>query len=126
MSMNTEHSRPFVVCTSGEPLLQLDKPLIDALHEVGFEITIETNGTQPAPPGIDWICVSLKAGAEFVLSAADELKVILPQQGADPLGSENLDFQHFFLRPMEADADDGEHHFAPIPIPNRRDHDGPL
>jgi 7-carboxy-7-deazaguanine synthase (Cx14CxxC type) len=93
--------RPFVVCTGGEPLLQLDAPLIDALHERGFEIAIETNGTLPAPDGIDWICVSPKASTELVQRAGDELKLIYPQAGAEPEQFEDLDFDHFFVQPMD-------------------------
>jgi 7-carboxy-7-deazaguanine synthase len=102
--MHAERIRPLVVCTGGEPLLQLDAPLIDALHAAGFEIAIETNGTQPAPPAIDWICVSPKAGAPLVLRAGDELKLIFPQAGADPVSFEDLDFRHFFLQPMDGPA----------------------
>jgi len=94
-------SKPFVVCTGGEPLLQLDKPLVDALHRVGFEIAIETNGTQTASPDIDWICVSPKAMAELKLRSGDELKLVFPQVGAPPEMYEQLDFQHFFLQPMD-------------------------
>jgi 7-carboxy-7-deazaguanine synthase len=100
-TMNTEYPRPFVVCTGGEPLLQLGEPLVDALHALGFEIAIETNGTQPAPRGIDWICVSPKAAANLVLRAGDELKLIFPQRGADPSSFEDLDFRYFFLQPMD-------------------------
>ena len=91
----------FVVCTGGEPLLQLDAPLIAALHEQGFEIAIETNGTRLPPPGIDWICVSPKAGTELVLRRGDELKLIFPQAGAEPERYLDLDFRHFFLQPMD-------------------------
>jgi len=93
--------RPFVVCTGGEPLLQLDRPLVDALHAAAFEVAIETNGTRPAPPGIDWICVSPKAGAPLVLRAGDELKLVVPQAGAEPERFEALEFRHFFLQPMD-------------------------
>ncbi len=93
--------RPFVVCTGGEPLLQLDAPLVAALHEAGFEVAIETNGTRLPPPGIDWICVSPKAGAELVLTAGDELKLVFPQPGAEPERFEHLAFRHFFLQPMD-------------------------
>lgn len=92
---------PYVVCTGGEPLLQLDVCLIDALHARGFEVGIETNGTQPAPPDIDWICVSPKAGAELALKEGDELKLVFPQEGAEPPRFEHLDFTHFFLQPMD-------------------------
>ncbi len=94
--------RPYVVCTGGEPLLQLDTPLIDALHARGFEIAVETNGTQPAPPGLDWICVSPKADAELVLTKGHELKLVYPQPLAMPERFEQLDFQHFFLQPMDS------------------------
>ena len=93
--------KPFVVCTGGEPLLQMDEDLIRALHQVGFEIAIETNGTIPTPAGIDWITVSPKAGAELLLRCGDELKLIYPQAGAEPDRFEQLDFRHFFLQPMD-------------------------
>jgi 7-carboxy-7-deazaguanine synthase (Cx14CxxC type) len=98
------YSKPFVVCTGGEPLLQLDQPLIDALHRAGFEIAVETNGTQAASPDIDWICVSPKAGAELKLRSGNELKLIFPQEGAEPELYEELDFQYFFLQPMDGTA----------------------
>ena len=94
--------KPYVVCTGGEPLLQLDAPLIDALHAQGFEIAIETNGTIAAPPGIDWICVSPKADAEFVQRSGHELKLVYPQAGGDPAQYEALAFEHFFLQPMDS------------------------
>jgi 7-carboxy-7-deazaguanine synthase len=93
--------RRFVVCTGGEPLLQLDVPLLDALHEEGFEVAVETNGTQPAYAAIDWLCVSPKAGAPLVQDTGDELKLVFPQAGADPVDFEGLDFKHFFLQPMD-------------------------
>jgi 7-carboxy-7-deazaguanine synthase len=93
--------RPFVVCTGGEPLLQLDREAIDALHARGFEIAIETNGTQVAPQGIDWITVSPKAGAPFVLQKGSEIKLVFPQEGAEPRRFEHCDFAHFFLQPMD-------------------------
>lgn len=93
--------KPLVVCTGGEPLLQLDQPLVDALHAAGFEIAVETNGTQPAPKGLDWICVSPKAGAELVLTRGTELKLVFPQPGAMPERFADLDFQHFFVQPMD-------------------------
>ena len=92
---------PFVVCTGGEPLLQLDAELVSALHRRGFEIAVETNGTRPPPPGLDWICVSPKAGAELVVCAGDELKLVYPQTGAEPERFEPLAFRHFFLQPMD-------------------------
>jgi 7-carboxy-7-deazaguanine synthase (Cx14CxxC type) len=91
----------FVVCTGGEPLLQLDPPLIAALHERGFEIAIETNGTIAPPAGIDWVCVSPKAGAPFVVTSGDELKVVVPQPGLDPLDFAALDFRRFSVQPMD-------------------------
>jgi 7-carboxy-7-deazaguanine synthase len=92
---------PYAVCTGGEPLLQLDAPLIDALHARGFEIAIETNGTLAAPPGIDWICVSPKANAEFVQRRGHELKLVFPQIGAAPHLYADLPFANFFLQPMD-------------------------
>ena len=91
----------FVVCTGGEPMLQLDADLVDALHARGFRIAIETNGTLPVPDGIDWICVSPKAGAALVVERGDELKLVFPQAGAEPEGFEHLAFTHFFLQPMD-------------------------
>jgi 7-carboxy-7-deazaguanine synthase len=91
----------FVVCTGGEPLLQLDKPLIHALHTLGFEIALETNGTIAAPQGIDWICVSPKAGTELKQHSGSELKLVYPQPGAEPALFENLKFRNFFLQPMD-------------------------
>ena len=93
--------KPYVVCTGGEPLLQLDEALIAALHARGFEIGIETNGTLLPPPGIDWICVSPKAEAEQKLTRGDELKLIYPQEGAAPERYAGQDFKHFFLQPMD-------------------------
>jgi len=98
---SSPRARRFVVCTGGEPLLQLDAPLVDALHAVGFEIAIETNGTQLPPPGIDWICVSPKADAPLVLTHGNELKLVYPQPLAPPPRFEQLDFDHFFLQPMD-------------------------
>ena len=92
---------PLVVCTGGEPLLQLDEALIEALHQRGFEIAVETNGTQSAPVGIDWLCVSPKAGADLVLTSGTELKLVFPQPGAMPDRFEHLDFKLFYLQPMD-------------------------
>jgi 7-carboxy-7-deazaguanine synthase (Cx14CxxC type) len=94
-------SRRYVVCTGGEPLLQLDHPAVDALHAEGFEVAIETNGTQPAPDGIDWTCVSPKAGADLVLTRGDDLKLVYPQPDAMPDLFEHLDFTTFLLQPMD-------------------------
>jgi 7-carboxy-7-deazaguanine synthase (Cx14CxxC type) len=98
-----DQGKPYVVCTGGEPLLQLDKALIGALHDGGFEIGIETNGTLLPPPGIDWICVSPKADAEQKLKHGDELKLIYPQAGASPERYAGQDFRNFFLQPMDND-----------------------
>ena len=95
---------PYVVCTGGEPLLQLDEALVAALHDSGFEIAIETNGTLAPPPGIDWICVSPKADAELCLKRGNELKLIYPQAGAAPDRYAGLAFDNFFLQPMDSAA----------------------
>jgi 7-carboxy-7-deazaguanine synthase (Cx14CxxC type) len=91
----------FVVCTGGEPLLQLDEPAVVALHTRGFEIAVETNGTKAAPRGIDWICVSPKIGAPLAIEHGDELKLVYPQEGGDPAQFEHLDFASFRLQPMD-------------------------
>jgi 7-carboxy-7-deazaguanine synthase len=93
--------RPLVVCTGGEPLLQLDSPLIAELHRRDFRVAVETNGTQAAPPGIDWICVSPKVGAPLVLTSGNELKLVYPQEGGDPADYAGLAFDHFFIQPMD-------------------------
>jgi 7-carboxy-7-deazaguanine synthase len=94
----------FVVCTGGEPLLQLDEAAVDALHARGFRVAVETNGTQPAPPGIDWICVSPKSTAPLVLTSGHELKLVYPQPEAPPERFEMLAFERFFLQPMDGPA----------------------
>ncbi len=106
---------PYVVCTGGEPLLQLDAAAVDALHDRGFEIAVETNGTQPAPPGLDWICVSPKAGAPLVLTTGHELKLVYPQSraGAEPEAFEHLDFGSFRLQPLDDDRN-AEHTAAAV------------
>ena len=91
----------YVVCTGGEPLLQLDAAAVDALHRSGFTVAVETNGTREAPRGIDWLCVSPKAGAELVLRAGDELKLVFPQREAPPDRYEHLRFGRFSLQPMD-------------------------
>jgi 7-carboxy-7-deazaguanine synthase (Cx14CxxC type) len=96
-----EPSRRFVVCTGGEPLLQLDRALIEALHRRGFEIAVETNGTIQPPEGIDWLCMSPKANAELVVKSGDELKLVYPQDGGEPERYRDLAFRHFFLQPMD-------------------------
>jgi 7-carboxy-7-deazaguanine synthase (Cx14CxxC type) len=98
---NVKSAKPFVVCTGGEPLLQLDAELITALHEEGLEIAVETNGTIIPLPGIDWICVSPKAGAELLQLCGHELKLVYPQPGAQPQNYAHLDFRHFFLQPLD-------------------------
>jgi 7-carboxy-7-deazaguanine synthase (Cx14CxxC type) len=92
---------PYVVCTGGEPLLQLDERLIDELHQRDFEVAIETNGTLAVPPGVDWVCVSPKADADLLVTEGDELKLIFPQTGADPSRYAELAFAEFFLQPMD-------------------------
>ena len=99
--------RPLVVCTGGEPLLQLDAGLIAAFHAHGFEVAVETNGTLAPPDGLDWICLSPKAEAEVVLTAGDELKLVYPQAGGEPERYQHLAFDHFFLQPM--DGPDRDH-----------------
>lgn len=91
---------PYVVCTGGEPLLQLDETLIEAFHKLGFEVGVETNGTLPAPSGIDWLCVSPKAEAPVVIEACDELKLVYPQPDARPEQFTHIKARHFFLSPM--------------------------
>ncbi len=93
--------KPLVVCTGGEPLLQMDAPVIAALHDAGFEVAVETNGTRCAPAGLDWICVSPKAGTDLVLREGDELKLVFPQTDAEPERFERLDFKSFYLQPMD-------------------------
>jgi 7-carboxy-7-deazaguanine synthase (Cx14CxxC type) len=96
----SDGGRRFVVCTGGEPLLQLDAALIDALHAQGFEIAIETNGTIAVPAGVDWVCVSPKANATLVVTRGDELKVVYPQE-TEPSAYAGLDFAHFFIQPKD-------------------------
>ncbi len=93
--------RPLAVLTGGEPLLQVDEALVDALHAVGFEVAVESNGTQQAPKGLDWICISPKAGTEIVQRSGDELKLVWPQKGVDPAAFEGWDFRHFLIQPMD-------------------------
>jgi len=90
-----------VVCTGGEPLLQLDDACVDAFHRREFEVAVETNGTRRPPPGLDWTCVSPKAGTDLVLDRGDELKLVYPQPGADPARYQHLDFRHLLLQPMD-------------------------
>ena len=96
--------RRFVVCTGGEPLLQLDRALLDAFHAADLEVAVETNGTVEPPPGIDWLCVSPKAEAPLVVRGGDELKLVYPHGGADPSRFEGLEFGQFFLQPMDGPA----------------------
>lgn len=97
----SNEGKRYVVCTGGEPLLQLDKELIDALHQKNFEIGLETNGTLAVPDGVDWICMSPKAGTEIVVTNGNELKLVVRQQGIDPMQFSSLQFDHFFLQPMD-------------------------
>ncbi|MGM0833887.1 7-carboxy-7-deazaguanine synthase [Halomonas qinghailakensis] len=96
-----KHATPYVVFTGGEPLLQLDSLLIATLHSIGFEVAVETNGTVLPPPGIDWLCVSPKGKNPLVVTRGDELKLVFPQTTAPPTQFANLDFNHFFLQPMD-------------------------
>ncbi|HVE35251.1 MAG TPA: 7-carboxy-7-deazaguanine synthase [Gemmatimonadaceae bacterium] len=96
-----ERANRFVVCTGGEPLLQLDSGAVDALHARGFLVAVETNGTQDPPPGLDWLCVSPKSNAPVVVTKGNELKFVFPQPGVDPRRFESLDFEQFFLQPMD-------------------------
>lgn len=95
------NAKPYVVCTGGEPLLQLDKTLIDAFHAKGLEVAVETNGTCEVPPGIDWVCVSPKAGSELVVNKGNELKLVYPQFNSNPKSFLHLDFDYFYLQPMD-------------------------
>ena len=104
-----DRARPLVVCTGGEPLLQLDGPAVAALHAEGFEVAIETNGTRPLPPGIDWVCVSPKAGTELAVQAGDELKLVYPQAGAPPERFELPGFRRLLLQPMDGPDRGGQH-----------------
>lgn len=100
---NTEFDQQaYIVFTGGEPALQLDQKLVDALHQNNFEIAIETNGTLPLPNGIDWICMSPKANTDIVVTKGNELKLVHPQEGLDPTEFVNLDFDHFYLQPMDS------------------------
>jgi 7-carboxy-7-deazaguanine synthase (Cx14CxxC type) len=105
-------AQPYVVCTGGEPLLQVDEELVAALHMRDFEIGVETNGTVAAPPGIEWICVSPKAGTELLVDCGQELKLIYPQQDAPPERYADLLFDHFFLQPMDGPARETNTHAA--------------
>jgi 7-carboxy-7-deazaguanine synthase (Cx14CxxC type) len=96
-----ETSTPFIVFTGGEPLLQLKSELIELIHSIGFEIGLETNGTILAPSGINWVCVSPKADSNFILKKGNELKVVFPQKGIDPLDFNDLEFEHFYIQPMD-------------------------
>lgn len=95
--------RRLVVITGGEPMLQLDEELVEALHERGFKVAVETNGTLPATPGIDWICVSPKAGTDVVQRRGDELKLVWPQPGIEPAELEDWSFDHFLVQPMDCE-----------------------
>jgi 7-carboxy-7-deazaguanine synthase (Cx14CxxC type) len=100
---NGGNKNPFVVCTGGEPLLQMDKKLIDTLHKQSIEIAIETNGTFSAPEGIDWICMSPKANTSIIQNTGNEIKCVYPQEGINPKDFENMNFEHFYIQPMDND-----------------------
>jgi len=93
--------RPYVVCTGGEPLLQLDQPLIQALHDKNISIAIETNGTQPVPDGVDWVCMSPKANTDILVRKGDEIKIVFPQAGIAPVDFIDFEFQYYFIQPMD-------------------------
>lgn len=97
----SDMTKPLVVCTGGEPLLQLDEPAVDAFHSSGFEVAVETNGTQNPPDGLDWLCVSPKAGSELKVHGGDELKLVFPQEGLHPEEFTGFEFDHFFLQPKD-------------------------
>ncbi len=103
LSIWPDHSemKPYVVCTGGEPMLQVDDELIDAMHARGIEIAVETNGTLDVPETIDWICMSPKAGTDIVVRSGNEIKIVYPQDGLDPLSFQDFDFEYFFIQPME-------------------------
>ena len=103
----TDVIHPYVICTGGEPLLQLDKDLIEAFHNEGVEVAIETNGTIPVPEGIDWVCVSPKSGSTVVVEQGDEIKLVYPQEGHQPSDFVHLNFEHFFLQPMFDEDENG-------------------
>ncbi|GLR16630.1 7-carboxy-7-deazaguanine synthase [Portibacter lacus] len=93
----------YIVCTGGEPLLQLNSALIKELHYHGFEIAIETNGTLPVPEGVDWVCMSPKANTEIVVTKGSEIKIVFPQKGINPKDFEQFDFEHYFIQPMDSE-----------------------
>lgn len=97
----SQMSKKYIVCTGGEPMLQLDEPLIESLHKEGFEVAIETNGTLPVHSSVDWICMSPKANTKLVQTSGNELKIVFPQEGIDPAQFESMDFDHFYLQPMD-------------------------
>ena len=101
----TDNTHPYVVCTGGEPLLQLDEQLVEAFHALGMEVAIETNGTLPVPIGVDWVCVSPKSGAPLAVTQGDEIKLVYPQTGHQPTDFVDFNFSHFFLQPMFVDGD---------------------
>jgi 7-carboxy-7-deazaguanine synthase (Cx14CxxC type) len=98
---DTSKGKPYVVCTGGEPALQLDDALVDAFHKMGIEVAIETNGTLPLPKGVDWVCVSPKEGTKLNILRGSELKLVFPQKGAEPELFAHLDFDYFYLQPMD-------------------------
>ena len=100
-TVQTRNGKPYVVCTGGEPTLQLDSSLVEALHARGFQVGLESNGTRPAPGGVDWICISPKAGVPLAQREGSELKLVFPQIGAQPALFERLNFHYFFLQPMD-------------------------
>lgn len=98
---HADHAHRLVVCTGGEPLLQLDADLVTEFHAYGFRVAVETNGTRPVPDGVDWVCVSPKAGAPLRVTSGNDMKLVFPQEGAEPPAYEGLAFDNFFLQPMD-------------------------
>lgn len=107
-----DQPNPYVVCTGGEPALQVDESLVKALQERGFEVAIETNGTHPLPASLDWVCMSPKANTAIIIKSGDELKIVIPQKGIDPKNFENYDFKHFYVQAMESEQWDENIQYA--------------
>jgi len=100
----TDSKNNFIVLTGGEPALQVDEKLVDSFHEAGFEVAIETNGTKPLPQNIDWICMSPKANTDIVITKGNEIKIVVPQEGIDPISFENMDYDHKYVQAMESES----------------------
>lgn len=105
-------SHPFIVCTGGEPALQVDEALVEALKTEGFQVAIETNGTHPLPPNLDWICMSPKANTDILITKGNEIKIVIPQNGIDPKDFEHYDFDHFYVQAMDSEEWDDNINYA--------------